>query len=424
MLLVFKQKCLSTRVNKEQSLDLTKEEICIISDSIRDFILIISPEKEIVEVNEAFLKHMKYAREEVVGKKCYDVFKEAIRRNSNCNDICPLKAVIKNQRAHRTELTRYGGDDLPRDMEVIVFPVWEKPGKILRFIEVSHDITKKKRDKNAITRRLENMVEERTRQLKVTHEKLLHQDKMASLGKLSSSVVHEINNPITGILNLLMLSKRILEEEEIISPKDQVLFIKYIDLMESETRRISRIVSNLLIFARQSKAQFKKLNMNRLIEQTLLLNSNLLKISNVKVKKELSIDLPELLASEDQLQQVFMNLVSNAAESMSASKSKQLTVFTNYSPREDGITICFQDTGTGIPKENIPKLFEPFYTTKKKGKGVGLGLSVAYGIIEEHGGSIFVDSELGRGTIFKIFIPMELSSPLDTNGTEEDPVIS
>jgi signal transduction histidine kinase len=229
---------------------------------------------------------------------------------------------------------------------------------------------------------------------------------MASLGKLSASVVHEINNPIAGILNLIILMKRIVEEDSIGSREiDQ--FSRYLTLMETETRRTSRIVSNLLAFSRQSKIELKRISLNRLIEQTLFLNSNLLKIDGVKVETDLDPDLPDMVGSEDQLQQVFMNLVSNAAEAMESKSGGRLRIETRHSLRDDKLLVDFKDTGIGIPEANLSKLFEPFFTTKKKGKGVGLGLSVAYGIIQEHGGSIYVKSKVGKGTTFNVRFPLK-----------------
>jgi len=250
-------------------------------------------------------------------------------------------------------------------------------------------------------------VEERTQQLKETHSKLLHKDKMSSLGKLAASVVHEINNPLAGILNLVMLCKRIMGEGEL-DGEDIVKFCQYFDLMESETRRISGIVSNLLAFSRQSKLELRSINLNRLIDITLVMNSNLLKIHCIKVEKKLDPDLPELMGSEDQLQQVFMNLISNAAEAMEFALKRRLTITAGHSLRNNRITITFSDTGGGIQPDNLDKLFEPFFTTKKKGKGVGLGLSVAYGIIKDHGGCINVESKLEKGTIFEIVFPLGL----------------
>ena len=265
------------------------------------------------------------------------------------------------------------------------------------------------------------MVEQRTQQLKETHERLLHQDKMASLGKLSSSVVHEINNPVAGILNLVMLSKRILKEDEI--KQDELdLFRQYLGLMETETRRIGRIVSNLLVFARQSKIEVIKFDMNDLIEQTLILNSNLLKINRIRVIEELERNLPLISGSEDQLKQVVMNLISNAVESMSKASRKRLTIRTFSKPKDKAIGLEICDTGVGIPQSAVSKIFEPFFTTKKKGKGVGLGLSVVYGIIKGHGGQIYVDSDKGKGTKFSITLlqkikPEKMVSNLSPPGT-------
>jgi signal transduction histidine kinase len=304
--------------------------------------------------------------------------------------------------------------------EVNIYPIWETDGKVSKFIHISRDITQHKKEEEEITRRLEQMVEERTRELKETHKKLLHQDKMASLGKLSASVVHEINNPIAGILNLIMLMKRMVAEDSI-GTKEIDQFNQYLNLMETETRRTSRIVSNLLAFSRQSKIELKRINLNQLIEQILFLNSNLLKIAGVKVFTDLDPNLPDLVGSEDQLQQVFMNLVSNAAEAMEAKGGGQLKIETKYSLGEDKLQIDFKDTGIGIPEKNISKLFEPFFTTKKKGKGVGLGLSVAYGIIQEHGGSIYVISKEGKGTTFQVKFPLKRASEkLDPHGGLSD----
>ncbi len=387
---------------------LHKNELETILDGIQDFILIFSPEREIVEVNEAFLKHMNYTREEVIGRKCYDVYKEVTRKSSNCHAKCPLEKVVREKRHCAEELIRLGHDGKARYTEVTIYPVWEKKGKISKFIEISRDITKRKANEKETHNYLVKMVEERTRELKETHERLLHQDKMASLGKLSSSVVHEINNPVAGILNLVMLSKRILSEENV--PQEDIdSIIQYLGLMETETRRIGRIVSNLLVFARHSDIEVIKFDVNSLIDQTLMLNSNLLKINKIRIIEDLEHNLPLTSGSEDQIKQVLMNLISNAVESMSKSKRRKLTIKTQTRKSRKVVVIKIIDTGNGIPKEAISKIFEPFYTTKKKGKGVGLGLSVVYGIIKEHGGELFVNSTPGKGSEFSIRLNKELN---------------
>jgi PAS domain S-box-containing protein len=390
---------------EERKLRERTDEMETIVNGIQDFILVITPDMEIIDANESFLTKMRCTREDVIGKKCYQVYHKIDHPCNGGETDCPLKEVVRNKRQVRKIQTRLMPDGQRRYYEVNNYPIWEKDGKISKFIHISRDITQHKKEEEELTHRLEQMVEDRTRQLKETHEKLLHQDKMSSLGKLSASVVHEINNPIAGILNLILLMKRIASEEAV-TQKEIDQFKKYLDLMENETRRTSRIVSNLLAFARQSKIAPTRLSVNQLIEKTLFLNSNQLKIDGVKVDTKLDPNLPDLLGSEDQLQQVFMNLLSNAAEAMEPGGGR-LTIETKHLLREDKLQINFKDTGPGIPEDDIPKLFEPFFTTKKKGKGVGLGLSVAYGIIQEHNGSIYVKSEVEQGTTFQVKLPLK-----------------
>jgi len=383
--------------------DRTKELMTIL-DGIQDFIVVITPERKIVEANRAFLDHMGYSRDEVIGRTCHEIFQNTSEPCAQGDIVCPLNEVIRNRRPDQQVLTRVGHNGELRYIEVTLFPIWESDGKISRFVEISRDITDRKRKEEEITQRLEQMVEERTRQLEETHEKLLHQDKMASLGKLSASVVHEINNPIAGMLNLLVLIQRIIDEGSV-GEKEIGQFREYVHLMETETRRISRIVSNLLAFSRQSKLTVAEVSINRIIEKTLFLNANLLKINRIKVTTNLDQNLPDVLGSEDQFQQIMMNLISNAAEAMETSGGI-LNIATVHSLRHNSVVVCIQDSGVGISRENQKRLFEPFFTTKKQGKGVGLGLSVVYGIIEEYGGSISVSSEVGRGTTFRVEIPL------------------
>jgi two-component system NtrC family sensor kinase len=420
---------------EERKLRKRNEEVETILNGIQDLICVISPDMDILEINDAFTTHTGYSREEALGKKCYSILRNM---DSPCNPdecACPLREVVKYKRPVRQIMTaKTQNKNPPRYYEVNMFPIYGKDSRILEFIEISRDITLQLKEEEEITRRLEQMVEERTRQLKETHEKLLHQDKMVSLGKLAASVVHEINNPIAGVLNLTMLMKKIIRHGAL-PQRDVENFKNYLDLMETETRRTSGIVSNLLTFSRQTRLETGQIdhkgsadqpllmnispvgiNINSLVEQTLLLNSNLLKIKGIKIERRFDPLLPDIVGSPDQLLQVFMNLISNAVEAMEPREGGILTIETGQSPKHDNISILFVDSGTGIAKENINRIFEPFFTTKRK-KGVGLGLSVASGIIQEHGGSINVRSRLGEGTTFRVELPLK-NMPVypDSNG--------
>jgi len=405
---------------EERKLRERTREIETLVNGIQDFILVIAPDMSIVDANDSFLQKMGYPRDEVIGRKCYEVYSRGEESCGHLADGCPLEEVVHSKGQARQIKKRMMPDGTLRYYEINIHPIWEKNGKISKFIHISRDITQQRREEEEITHRLEQMVEDRTRQLRETHEKLLHQDKMSSLGKLSASVVHEINNPIAGILNLVLLIKRIVAEQSL-DPKTIEQFKAYLNLMETETRRTSRIVSNLLAFSRQPIMEIRHMDVNRMIEHTLLITANLLKIAGVRVDPQLDPHLPEIVGSEDQIQQIFINLLSNAAEAMEPKGGGVLRIETRHLSTDDTLRITFADTGVGILKEHMQNLFEPFFTTKKKSQGVGLGLSVVYGIIQEHGGSITVESTVGEGATFTIHLPVRpLSEPAAQKGGQRE----
>jgi len=383
------------------------QEIKAIFDNIHDFILVFTPDRTIIEANKAFLEQMGFTREDVIGRKCYEVF-QRINRQCHCSDgevVCPLEDAIEHQTQSQKIFPRVNREGRVVYIEVTIYPIHEHDGSITRFIEISRDVTKREKGDEEINRRLEIMVEDRTRELKKRQEAILHQDKMASLGKLSASVVHEINNPISGILNLILLMKRMTEEGDMLDQERLAQFTRYLQLMETETRRISKISSNLLSFSRESQLETSALNLNQLLEEILFLNANYLKINSIKVVRHFDQDLPDIMADGEQLKQVFMNLISNAVEAMEQNGKGALTITTEH--RNSTVQVTFADTGPGISQETITRLFDPFFSTKTKGKGVGLGLSVAYGIIQQHCGTIFVDSKEDQGTSIVVRLPLK-----------------
>ena len=256
------------------------------------------------------------------------------------------------------------------------------------------------------TATLESKVEERTRQLSAAQQKLQQNDRLASLGQLAASVAHEINNPVSGVLNLGMLMQRILKDDGI--PEGRVPeFRKYLAQVTNETSRVGRIVSDLLAFSRRGKPQRIPTDLNRTIRMTLSLVDHKLKLANIELRLLLKEDLPHVLCDGSQMQQVFLNLGLNAAESCQPHGGGVVTVATGVTPDERSVWISVSDTGEGISEENIARIFDPFFTTKPDGKGVGLGLAVSYGIIQAHSGEIEVKSKVGEGATFTITLPLQ-----------------
>ncbi|MGA7614794.1 MAG: ATP-binding protein [Thermoanaerobaculia bacterium] len=256
-------------------------------------------------------------------------------------------------------------------------------------------------DQNAeFTQKLESKVEERTRQLKIAQQKLIQTDRLASLGELAASVAHEINNPLSGVLNLSMLMQRILKDDGI-PPARIAEFRRYLEQVSTETSRVGRIVSDLLSFSRRSKPQNIEGDLNAVIRTTVSLVAHKLQLANVALDLQLDEKLPTLRCDPSQIQQVVINLLLNGAEALKG--GGKVTVKTSHD--EEHVLLEVSDTGAGIPSELLSKIFDPFFTTKEEGKGVGLGLAVVYGIVKAHNGEIEVTSHVGEGTSFHVSLP-------------------
>ncbi len=256
---------------------------------------------------------------------------------------------------------------------------------------------------NELNQGLETKVRERTSQLEAAQRKLIQADRLASLGQLAASVAHEINNPISGVLNLSMLMQRIIRDSGI--PAERLPeFRKYLSQVAAETSRAGRIVADLLAFSRRSKPAAAEADLNKIVDTTLSLVDHKLKLINIEIEKDLATQLPTIVCDASQIQQVVINLVLNAAESMTGKPRGRVTVRTHRT--EEGLVLEVEDNGEGIARENLSKIFDPFFTTKEEGKGVGLGLAVVYGIVKSHGGDVEVDSTPKVGTVFRVTLPL------------------
>jgi len=235
--------------------------------------------------------------------------------------------------------------------------------------------------------------------------RLLHQDKMISLGKLAASVVHEINNPLAGILNYTRLMIKMLSRGPL-SPESAERFAGYLQLMESELSRCSKIVSNLLAFSRKSTLEFREVDVNELVLKCVLLSEHQLTLQNIRVETRLSEGLPSVQGDFNQLQQCLFNLILNSIDAMPQGGS--LTLRTYREDPKGRVVMEVRDTGCGIAEEDLPYIFDPFFTTKTEGKGLGLGLSTVYGIVDRHGGTIEARSRPGEGSVFVIRLPLRV----------------
>lgn len=241
---------------------------------------------------------------------------------------------------------------------------------------------------------LEKRVEERTQELREMQDSLVRSEKLASLGKMAAGVAHEINNPLTSIL---INTHLVLEKLERNSHVHENL-----SLIADETSRCSDIVKGLLEFSHQNPPEKNYADINDIINLSVDVLKNQVTFQNIKIKKTLDNNLPQIQIDPDKIKQVFLNLMLNAAEAMPDGGS--LAIISKLSENQKNIEIEFTDTGLGISKENINKLFDPFFTTKAG--GTGLGLAVSYGIIEQHKGKIEVKSQEGRGSTFIIKLPV------------------
>jgi two-component system NtrC family sensor kinase len=235
---------------------------------------------------------------------------------------------------------------------------------------------------------------EMERALRRTQEQLLQSEKLAAMGRLTSQIAHELNNPLYGIMNTLELLKTEISPE---SKRRKIL-----EMALSETVRLSDLLRKMLSFSKPGQEEKQAVDINTVLDEILLLHEKQLQENDIKIKTSFAEALPQISASKDQLRQVFLNLVANARDAMPDGGT--LSVITGCDP--ENVRIEITDTGVGIQKEHLKKIFDSFFTTKDSVKDVGLGLSVCYGFIKDHGGGIQVKSKLDSGTTFTITFPI------------------
>lgn len=306
----------------------------------------------------------------------------------------PLKALKKG-----TEHVAHG--DLGYQISA---PSNDEIGDLARsFNQMSSELRSAHQENLAWTRTLENRVEQKTRELNRAHEHALHNEKMASIGKMAAVLAHEINNPLSGILTYAKLLRKWMDRDDEGRTHHREI-CDSLELIASESRRCGDLVKNLLTLSRETPLTLQMADLNQVVERTVHLVQHQLDLAAVQLQLQLDRTLPPVQCDASQIEQVLLALLVNSLEAMPQAGGN-IWLSTSFREESHEVRITVRDDGPGISAEILPRIFEPFLTTKES--GVGLGLAISRSILERHGGSIEARSDAGRGTTFTLTLPGE-----------------
>jgi PAS domain S-box-containing protein len=361
-----------------------------------DGVMVIDRNFRIINCNDSPLITGDKGREFVLGKSCFEVIHDSLKHCDCIGRVCPAQETLKTRQPSRVMHETSGFDGEPQISQVTAYPIFNQLNEIVQLVITVRDITKV----------LADSIAQHTRVIKDDLSRFAQEDRLASLGRLVASVCHEINNPITSIVTFNKLILSYLRENKM-PAEGSAGFERYLDLSIREALRCGSIVNNLLTFARQKSIEAKDMDLIEVVKTIMMLTKHQLESSQVEYEVNLPKAPFKICGDSAQIQQCLMNLIFNAIESMP--EGGKLTISGGLDDGEGMVWLTVADNGQGIKPEDLPHIFEPFYSTKVDGKGVGLGLSMTYGIIREHNGAIEVSSKPGKGAVFKIKLPK--SSP-------------
>lgn len=355
-------------------------------DATPDFVTLQDRDSVYKAANKAFCELVGKEEEEIIGKTDFDIFSQQRAETNRREDLRVLESgepLVKEN-----EITTAHGKQW---LHVVKLPVEDGDGRVVGLLCSGRDITEFKR----------------------VQERLTQAQKMEAVGQLTAGIAHEINTPLGIILGYAQL---LLEEVE---PESQGH--KDLEMIEKHAKVCRKIVSDLLRFSRHTESSLALLDVNGTIEEVLSVVEHTFSLERISLVRRFEADLPSVMGDKEKLSQAIINLVNNGFDAIGT--DGVITISTSFNQKDDEVVISVADTGCGIPKENIDKIFDPFFTTKGVGQGTGLGLSVTFGIIKDHGGRIEVrspapalesrDLELegneltGRGTVFSVYLPLD-----------------
>lgn len=378
--------------DKATEIKLARSFASALLEASPDGVMVIDRNFRIINCNDSPLIAGDKGRESVIGKSCFEVIYDSQNHCDCVGRVCPAQETLTTRQPSRVLHENFNIDGESQVSQVTAYPIFNQLNEIVQLVITVRDITKALADR----------VEQRTQVIKDDLARFAQEDRLSSLGRLVASVCHEINNPITSIVTFNKLILSYLRENKM-PPEGSAGLERYLDLSIREALRCGNIVNNLLTFARQKSVEAKDIDLIDVVKTIMMLTKH--QLESNQVAYEVNLPDPPFNVGGDgaQIQQCLMNLIFNAIESMP--EGGKLIISGGVDDREEKVWLTVADTGHGIKPEDLPHIFEPFYSTKNDGKGVGLGLSMTYGIIREHNGVIEVESKPGKGTVFKIKLP-------------------
>ncbi|BBO89394.1 ATP-binding protein [Desulfosarcina ovata] len=379
------------------------EQQIVFEKALRDFliqqnqqcIVVINTDFTIDSVNDAYLETVNKTRDEVIGTPCYQVIHglaapcDALRNGM----VCPMLETLRTGQSTQGIHPMTTGETVSTLYDIVTYPVRNAKGETVRVIELWMDIE----------REIASRWKKREQELKSDLNKLIQEDRMISLGKLVASCVHEINNPIQGLLTFSHIMKEMLTADSL-NPTEIGKMRKFTELMADELERCGKIISGLLSFSRESHKAFRAVNLNEVVSTVVDLVRHRIELQDLYFKMTLT-DAPLFVHGDiNRLQQCFLNLIFNAIEAMRPGGNLGIT--SHLISDKQLAEVAIHDTGHGIPHKHLNHIFDPFFTTKAMGEGTGMGLSIVYGVVKNHRGEIRVDSTVDQGTTFTIQLPL------------------
>jgi len=396
-----------TLLDEEKSLDETCTQMI---SAMTDAVILVNMDGVITRANRATISVLGYSKEEILDHPFHKFLRTSQDRQVELPPSERIEKHLIDEVLSNIECFMFPKEGEPVPISLRSSSVLDDSGNVTGIVLVARDLrpTKKLIAKAALAEAERHKREELQQaydELKRLQEQLIQSEKMASLGQIAAGVAHEINNPISGIMVYLHTLIRDLENNRL----DGKQALKFLTDSKYELTRCSKIIKSLLDFSRRSHPKLAPVDLRSILNETFNILAHKAKLQDIKVVQHIDPGLPHIQADADQLKQVFFNLILNAIQVMP--QGGRLTIHAALVDDVEGLTNCtktvrvdVEDTGCGIAEENIGKIFTPFFTTKEKGEGVGLGLAVAYGIVKRHGGDVRVVSSRGKGTVFSVFL--------------------